>query len=456
MGGTKKLKNFNKKQKIKYEEKGITLIALVITIIVLLILAGVSIATLTGENGILTKANDAKDKTQIADVKEQVQMDILAEQMENTRGNLLDTKLKEILDKYFENVPEADKLEGELKKDGGLKLKSKAKYGGQQVDIGEIYDGNLAKEPKPVTVEELEESLVDSTKVQYVTNYGIDIDKDGKSEDDWEIFYVEDYNGENNLKDENQSATEKRVFLIASDYVHADTQALKDAVVKEKASMTSGTGKSADYVKYWNTSDVTDMPTYSCTFAKLFEFSQYDINKYQKVNNLKCVRSLLYTENWSSFVNDGFAECATGGPSVEMWINSWNKRHKEKPLYYKGQGYGIENGYKVDTNQTSINSYSVSVGNNSDKLYFPHDAENGDFDKDGNEEACYGYWLASPSDYDRNYVMKIDCEGLVNNIYYYYKAYGVRPIVCLKSDVKFLKSSEDIGISNAECFELVN
>ena len=42
------------------KQKGITLIALVITIIVLLILAGVSIATLTGQNGILTRASDAK------------------------------------------------------------------------------------------------------------------------------------------------------------------------------------------------------------------------------------------------------------------------------------------------------------------------------------------------------------------------------------------------------------
>ena len=44
------------------ERNGITLIALVITIIVLLILAAVSIATLTGQNGILTQANNAKDK----------------------------------------------------------------------------------------------------------------------------------------------------------------------------------------------------------------------------------------------------------------------------------------------------------------------------------------------------------------------------------------------------------
>lgn len=45
------------------EQKGITLIALVITIIVLLILAGVSIAMLSGDNGILTKAGDAKTNT---------------------------------------------------------------------------------------------------------------------------------------------------------------------------------------------------------------------------------------------------------------------------------------------------------------------------------------------------------------------------------------------------------
>ena len=46
--------------------KGITLIALVITIIVLLILAGVSIAMLTGENGILNQASKAAEMTEIA------------------------------------------------------------------------------------------------------------------------------------------------------------------------------------------------------------------------------------------------------------------------------------------------------------------------------------------------------------------------------------------------------
>ena len=56
----------------KNANKGITLIALVITIIVLLILAGISIATLTGENGILTQANNAKTQAGIGEEKEAI------------------------------------------------------------------------------------------------------------------------------------------------------------------------------------------------------------------------------------------------------------------------------------------------------------------------------------------------------------------------------------------------
>ncbi len=59
-----------KKLKKLEKEKGITLIALVITIIVLLILAAVSIATLTGDSGILTKANEAAIQTNLGTVKE--------------------------------------------------------------------------------------------------------------------------------------------------------------------------------------------------------------------------------------------------------------------------------------------------------------------------------------------------------------------------------------------------
>ena len=70
------------KEKLK-QKKGITLIALVITIIVLLILAGVSIAMLTGENGILTQAQRAKTETENATENEQAILDEYNQVMNN-------------------------------------------------------------------------------------------------------------------------------------------------------------------------------------------------------------------------------------------------------------------------------------------------------------------------------------------------------------------------------------
>ena len=72
-------------EKLK-ENKGITLIALVITIIVLLILAGVSIAMLTGENGILSQAAKAKEETEKAQANEAAILDEYNKYLNNAIG----------------------------------------------------------------------------------------------------------------------------------------------------------------------------------------------------------------------------------------------------------------------------------------------------------------------------------------------------------------------------------
>ena len=80
------------------KSRGITLIALVVTIIILLILAGISISMLTGQNGILNRAQEAKEKTQVANEKEAIglaTMDAL------TEGN--GTITKEILTKTMKS-----------------------------------------------------------------------------------------------------------------------------------------------------------------------------------------------------------------------------------------------------------------------------------------------------------------------------------------------------------------
>ncbi len=68
--------------------KGITLIALVVTIIVLLMLAGISIAMLTGQNGILNRAAEAKEKTRVAQEDENEKLQGYEKIINQYTGNL--------------------------------------------------------------------------------------------------------------------------------------------------------------------------------------------------------------------------------------------------------------------------------------------------------------------------------------------------------------------------------
>ena len=91
-----------KKQKYlrKAREKGITLIALVITVIVLLILAGVSIGMITRDNGIVGQANQAKEDTIVADEKESLNMAIVSCMGKNKLGESIgDRQLEDELEK---------------------------------------------------------------------------------------------------------------------------------------------------------------------------------------------------------------------------------------------------------------------------------------------------------------------------------------------------------------------
>ena len=70
------------------KEKGITLIALVVTIIVLLILAGVAISLTIGSNGILTRSQNAVDRYQDAAGAENTQMKTFENEFDNVVQNL--------------------------------------------------------------------------------------------------------------------------------------------------------------------------------------------------------------------------------------------------------------------------------------------------------------------------------------------------------------------------------
>ena len=158
----KRKNNINKKQKkgdwkiMRKREKqmnkknnGITLIALVITIIVLLILAGVTIATLTGENGILTRASEASEQTKKANIEEQVKLAVTASIGEDGRIDI--SKLNEELQKIegkktgipISSLPADITIDGyEVHIDGNGSVSVGDNAGGGNTETGEtVVDG---------------------------------------------------------------------------------------------------------------------------------------------------------------------------------------------------------------------------------------------------------------------------------------------------------------------------
>ncbi|MDO5557721.1 MAG: BspA family leucine-rich repeat surface protein [Clostridia bacterium] len=85
--------NVVKSKKVKSGSSGITLIALIITIVIMLILAGITINLTLGENGIFIKAKDAKLRYKNASAKEKLEMDLVVCQM----GGTVESTMEEYL-----------------------------------------------------------------------------------------------------------------------------------------------------------------------------------------------------------------------------------------------------------------------------------------------------------------------------------------------------------------------
>lgn len=150
--------------------KGITLISLVVTIIILLILAGVTIATLMGDNGLITRANDAKIATEIADIKEQIQTEILSEQAGN-QGNILDSSLETILLKYGTLSNEEKLIDKTLT----------TTKGNHEIKVSDIFNGTTVKDvPKdPVIADKSGANKPNLNKIAQKTYVTWDLNEEG-------------------------------------------------------------------------------------------------------------------------------------------------------------------------------------------------------------------------------------------------------------------------------------
>ena len=179
------------------------------------------------------------------------------------------------------------------------------------------------------------------------------------------------------------------------------------------------------YSLYWNPVPSTAQDTSNATL-----FGQTLWTDYSTYSNAKCIASLLNTNNWTGFVNSTYADCAIGGPTIEMWVASYNAKGYT-PLYCNNTNvYGY---YVGNTDTPRSTSYDLKGDANTgygDTLYFSHQER---------VDSCDAYWLASPNASIMDDILNVSCYGSIERDIYNggYSNYdiGVRPVVCLNSEV---------------------
>ena len=362
--------------------RGITLVALVVTIIIMLILAGVALRLALGENGLFKMSEKA-------------------------------------VEKYKE---EAGKEENALQK-------------GSE-EIGNIIESLTTPEP-PVDVGEIASNLKEY-QGKYV-DIGLNTNGNDVTTDDWELFY----------------AGNGRIYLIAADYVPADVLEKTWNIIGD-----SGKLKDAGFKRYnstdtyrvtWSSPTFLTLPTEPNNYLDLVMHKGYTLD--DSKSNSKAVSQLLNTTSWNGIKEAaGKSDCidfVIGGPTLEMWCAAWNKAI-EGDTYFreiKPEPSTSEPGYKVKVGNASGYSLYVSSSNSQPsaakletyKTFFPHTSSYG---------GCDGYCLASPSARAELCLMFVCYNGRVDYFYYDINRYGVRPVVCLRSEVQLTETSKGSNIYN--------
>ena len=136
--------------------KGITLVALVVTIIILIILAGISINMLVGTDGLITKAKQAKENIELAEIEEQEKLNTLYDRLATGTGP---ATMYEVIADYQRQInelqTELDILKGNLGENAATSdkiLKNYTAYVNGQLVTGTIEDrGTLNWNPSEST-----------------------------------------------------------------------------------------------------------------------------------------------------------------------------------------------------------------------------------------------------------------------------------------------------------------
>ena len=283
------IKGISMKKQQDYRNKGITLIALVITIIILLILAGITISAITGNNGLINNAELAKEETEIANEREIVENATIQAMGNNKYGNLEESELQEQLDKET----------GEGKTEA--------------TDIGDEFEVVFTESNRYYTVDKDGNitGVYDITKDEYPGDFTIGEngeELDGSEEKPYEISCIED-------------------LVVLSNISRGVGNYLKNGEIKEVESQNTFSGKNFILTKTLNFNSTVSYADLSLTWSYDEEEEAYILDE----SSTKNLRELLIDKTGVGFVP---ISINTGSGDLMFAGN------------LDGQGYEIQNLYE--------------------------------------------------------------------------------------------------------------
>ena len=243
-------------------------------------------------------------------------------------------------------------------------------------------------------------------------------------QNDWKIFHSDGTN----------------IYLITGNYVKVtdNNGNIDESKLNPNTKMQIASG-GQDYRVNWK----NNLPTFSTDVSNdiISKFkintSIYNINSHKDKSNAQCVSALLNSNLWSSYIDSskGNNQTAIGGPTVQLWMDSWNARYQNSSdqLYCNSSN---ENGYYVGSslNPTATIVETKDKREEGGELYF---ANNYSSLKDG-KNTVDSYWISSPSADGSYLIYYVDLNCYVRTDGYEgftYDKSGIRPVVCLKSNI---------------------
>ncbi len=378
---------------------------------------------LTGDNGILTRAAEAKEKTDDTTIRERIGLAQLAA-MTNPDVKLDYEKLKIELAKEFGTEGTDWNISSKMSNPWIVTV-GDVKYNitppnGQGISATDIASKTFADDTE-------KKNFYEGFYGSVVTNYGKTIDT--SLNDQWKIFYAD---GEH-------------IYLIADSYVNytslpsTTVSGTEYKFVKGgtdwKACFGSSTTSNMMKVYQNGANDISDkiIGTKTITAERIKGLNNSFFNTKgltgSEQPNMQAVASMLDVDLWKIFMDasdgTGKAEYAIGGPTVEMFMASYNQTH--------GTTWTAEAKSKTEDN-TNADGYrckSSTVETDTNKVYR----------SEINYDNADSFWLASPSVTNAGHVMHMTYEGYVT-FQAYHNGGSFRPLVCLKSNVQLVKTGE--------------